>query len=49
MTPPLAGKLALVTGGSRGLGAATAIGVLASPAASYVTGAVLDSNGGYTA
>ncbi|MFF0119426.1 hypothetical protein ACWD8I_34240 [Micromonospora arida] len=46
MTPPLAGKLAFV---SRGLGAATAIGVLASPAASYVTGAVLDCNGGYTA
>ncbi|MET8265509.1 hypothetical protein ABZU92_16145 [Micromonospora arida] len=42
MTPPLAGKLALV---SRGLG----LRVLASPAASYVTGAVLDSNGGYTA
>ncbi|MEU8083906.1 SDR family oxidoreductase [Micromonospora sp. NPDC049101] len=70
---PLAGKVALVTGGSRGLGTATAraladagadvalqrvsdaaetaatIAFLASPAASYITGAVLDSNGGYTA
>ncbi|WP_433271232.1 SDR family oxidoreductase [Micromonospora vinacea] len=29
--------------------AETAAAILASPAASYVTGAVLDSNGGYTA
>ncbi|MEW1589689.1 SDR family NAD(P)-dependent oxidoreductase [Micromonospora vinacea] len=78
MTQPLTGKVALVTGGSRGLGAATARALadagadvaityvgsadkaaavvqelqaafLASPAASYITGAVLDSNGGYTA
>jgi NAD(P)-dependent dehydrogenase (short-subunit alcohol dehydrogenase family) len=28
---------------------ATVIAFLASPAASYITGAVIDSNGGYTA
>jgi NAD(P)-dependent dehydrogenase (short-subunit alcohol dehydrogenase family) len=57
---PLAGKAALVTGGSRSLGAAiakrlaadgaaVALRYLASPEAGFITGASLLVDGGYTA
>ena len=41
MTKTLAGKVVLVTGGSRGIGAASA--------ASFVTGTVLNVDGGFGA
>jgi 3-oxoacyl-[acyl-carrier protein] reductase len=59
-TKKLAGKVALMTGGSRGIGAATAraladdgadvvIAFLASPGDSYITGTILDMDGGFNA
>ncbi|MDZ8107738.1 MAG: hypothetical protein RM338_19255 [Nostoc sp. DedQUE12a] len=44
MAKKLTGKVALVTGGSRGLGAA-----IASAEAGFVTGASLNIDGGFTA
>lgn len=40
------GQIALVTGSSRGIGAAIAAAFLVSDSATWITGAVLDVDGG---